>query len=497
MFFTPKKNHNLAWAVFVVLLGIAQLHGTGSKPNIVVFIADDAGMEFGCYGDRGAKTPHIDALAEKGVVFENAFLTAPQCSPSRTSMLSGQYAHTIGTEDLHTGIQEQTRLLPHYLSEAGYFTGLMLKGHIGNHGMEQFDWYDNGFWPDYARDGVWNEKAVDNFSTFLDESSDRPFFLWVGFVDPHRAYVEDRVVGNRAKRVVDPSQVTVSPYLRDDAATRLDLAHYYDEIARMDSHIGGMLEVLNQRGLRENTLVIFLSDNGKPFPRAKGTLYDSGIQTPFVVSWPGITPEGKRSKGLLSTLDLAPTLLDVAGLTAPSQMQGHSFKNRLSQPEAPGREILYAERNWHGTDEHMRAIRTDKYLLILNSYIELPHGTPSDLSSSPSWYALTSHRTELTPAQAHLFQCPRPAIELYDVKKDPFQLNNLAGQSTYLDVGKMLSNQLINWMQETGDHPPHMRRRHDVVDRITGFPIASGKQRQFFEDYWEKSIESVQETPKP
>jgi arylsulfatase A-like enzyme len=184
-------------------------------PNIVVFIADDAGMEYGCYGDTAAHTPNIDALASQGVRFTKAFLTSPQCSPSRTSMLSGQFAHTIGTEDLHTGIDSTTVLVPDYLKEAGYFSGLMLKGHIGKYGMAQFDWYDEGFWPDWVRDNTWHDKALGNFNTFLDQAGDRPFFLWVGFVDPHRPYRIEDGQGGRAPAVNEPGQVSVPPYLVD------------------------------------------------------------------------------------------------------------------------------------------------------------------------------------------------------------------------------------------------------------------------------------------
>lgn len=455
-------------------------------PNIVVFIADDAGMAFGCYGYPGATTPHIDQLAEDGLLCKNAFLTAPQCSPSRSSMLAGQFAHTIGTEDLHTGINDTTRLLPSYLKEAGYFTGLMLKGHVGKHGMQQFDWYDQGFWPDYARDGIWNEKAVDNFASFLNEANNRPFFLWVGFVDPHRAYREDPVEGNRAPEINDPAKVTVPPYLVDAPATRQDLAHYYDEITRMDAHIGDMMEQLEAQNLLDNTLVIFLSDNGKPFPRAKGTLYDSGLHTPLIFSWKGKIKAGTTYQPLVSTIDLAPTLLDIAGIDTPKNMYGKSIAPIFSDQQLNGREYVFAERNWHGTDEHMRSIRSEEYLLVLNAYTHLPHGTPSEISQCPSWYDLKKGQTvgNLTTGQAWLFRTPRYQIELYDVKQDPHQLNNLSGNPKYLEISDKLTQELVTWMKETRDHPPHQRRRTDIVDRISGFSIKG--DRKFFEGYWEE-----------
>ncbi|WP_282781770.1 sulfatase family protein [Phaeodactylibacter xiamenensis] len=468
---------------YCCLLGLFSLMGLYAQqpPNIVVFIADDAGMEYGCYGDTAAHTPNIDALASQGVRFTKAFLTAPQCSPSRTSMLSGQFAHTIGTEDLHTGIDSTTVLVPDYLKEAGYFSGLMLKGHIGKYGMAQFDWYDEGFWPDWVRDNTWHDKALGNFNTFLDKAGDRPFFLWVGFVDPHRPYRIEDGQGGRAPAVNEPGQVSVPPYLVDSPKTREDLADYYNEISRMDGQIGDMMKALESRGLRENTIVLYLSDNGMPFPRSKGTLYDSGLQTPMIWSWPGHFPEGATYEGLSSTIDLAPTLLDYAGLERPEQMYGQSLRPVLEKPNAGGRKYVFGERNWHGADEHMRSIRTDSFLLILNSYIALPHGTPTDLSASPSWFALRE-AAQLTPAQEWLFKAPRVKVEFYDVINDPFQINNLSGKEAYLEQAKVLSKELVEWMKATGDHPPHERRRNDVVDRVSGFPVQG--DRAFFEGYW-------------
>lgn len=449
----------------------AQQNAHESKPNIVVFIADDAGMDYGCYGNPYIKTPNIDALGRGGICFDNAFLTASQSSPSRTSMLSGRFAHTIGTEDLHTGLPDSVKILPAYLHEAGYYTGIMLKSHLGKNGDRQFDWNDNGFYPDWVQ-GKWNAKALDNFNQFLDSAGTQPFFLWVGFVDPHRAYRDEDSV-NAAPRVNDPGRTIVPPFLADDAQTRDDLSAYYDEISRMDAHIGNMTAALEKRGLRENTIIIYLSDNGMPFPGAKATAYDAGIRTPLIFNWPGHISPSTRYTGLTSTIDLAPTLLDLAGVEKPQHMFGQTFKAALFDQTTPGREHIFAERNWHGTDEHIRCIRTTQYKLILNSYIELPLGTPSDLSTSPSWYALKERQRKgkLTPGQQRIFNCPRPSIELYDIVNDPNEFVNLAFRPEHKKTVGNLSKQLDTWRKSTGDHPSHMRRKPDEVDRITGVPF--------------------------
>jgi N-sulfoglucosamine sulfohydrolase len=450
-----------------------------NPPNILVFVADDAGMETGCYGYPGIKTPTIDRMAENGLKFEKAFLTAPQCSPTRTSLLSGKFAHTIGTEDLHTGLPEGIKILPAYLEEQGYFTGFMLKGHFGQNAADQFNWTDNGFWPDWVK-GHWNENALGYFTEFVNKAGENPFFMWMAFVDPHRPYYDGV---NDAPRVNDPAGVTVPPYLADTEKTRQDLADYYNYITRMDEHMGNMINVLREKGMLENTLIIYFSDNGAPFPRAKGTVYDAGIQTPFVACWPGHIEPGTSYPELVSMIDLAPTIIDVAGGEVPEDMYGNSLKEVFYDQNVQGREYIFAERNWHGADEHIRCIRTNRYTLIRNSIkTELPHGSPSDVSSSPSWQELKRllQESKLTPGQQRLFEAPRPAIELYDLENDPDEFMNVANHPDYMQIGRELIGLLEQWRKETKDRPYYKRRKPDNVCRVTGFRITGERPVEYY-----------------
>lgn len=421
-------------------------------PNILVFIGDDAGwQDFGAYGNTGIRTPNIDRLAAEGLRVERAFLTTAQCSPSRISILTGRYPHATGAEDLHMPLPEGDRIVPGYLRERGYFTGHMRKTHYGPHAKAQFDWYDKGL--------------SESFPQFLDAAADRPFFLWVGFVDPHRPYQEETLESPH-----DPADVTVPPNLADTPETRADLAQYYDEISRMDGQIGRFMGELERRNLRENTLVIFLSDNGAPFPRAKGTVYDAGVRTPLLFSWPRVVEPGSTYDGLVSVIDLAPMWLDLAGIEKPEQMQGESIRPILTDQSVPGREFVFSERNWHDCDEHIRSVRTDRYRLVRNAYVELPHGTPADVGGSPSFRSLIRLKEErkLTPAQARLFEAPRPRIELYDLQKDPFELRNVAAHEDYWEKARELAAVLDEWIDKTGDFPPWTRVRDDHTDRMTG-----------------------------
>jgi N-sulfoglucosamine sulfohydrolase len=445
----------------ILLVGLAVSHLTvrgqsQGKPDILVFIADDAGWrDFGCYGNPAIRTPNIDALAAAGLRMERAFVTSPQCSPSRTSMLTGEYAHTLGTEDLHTPLPEGKRTLAAYLKESGYFTGLIRKSHIGPDGLEQFD---------FTHDAS-DESQIAEFSNFLDQAGSGPFFMWYGFIDPHRSYTEGAFSPPHR-----PEEVIVPPYLADTEDTRADLALYYDEIGRLDRNIGLAVEELKRRGRYENTLIIILSDNGKPFSRAKGTLYDEGIRTPLIFHWPDRIANGRVSGELVSLISLAPTLLEAAGLSIPESMTGRSLLPLLMGEPFSGDRYIFAERNWHDCDEHMRCIRSDTFKLIKNAYIEWPHGTAADLAGSPSHQELLRLRREgkLTPAQADIFQVPRPVIELYNVIDDPWELNNLAWDVRYRGIILGMHRELLDWMQRSGDFPPEKRRRHDNTDRVTG-----------------------------
>lgn len=431
----------------------AHAQSSAARPNILIFVADDVSYDFGCYGNDAITTPNLDGLAENGLKATKAFLTCPQCSPSRISVLTGMYPHTTRTEDLHTPIPEGRRMLPSYLGEAGYYTGHMRKQHYGKHGSDQFDWYAKNF---------------TEFPKFLDAAEDNPFFMWVGFVDAHRDYQEGAFDPPH-----DPAKVKVPPFLVDSESTRKDLAMYYDEVARMDKNIGIMVQELRDRGQLDNTLIIFFCDNGMPFPRAKGSLYDSGIGTPLIFHWPKTIAPGKTYDGLTSVVDLAPTLLEIAGVSGAPGMediQGESIARIFTDPTTPGRSHVFSERNWHDCDEHMRSVRTDRYKLIRNAYLDKPHGTAADLARSPSQAELRKANDEgtLTPQQAQLFAAPRPEYELYDTVNDPWEFNNLAEDPTMAKTFADLKAKLQDWSESTDDFAPEFRRRLDASDRLTG-----------------------------
>jgi len=422
------------------------------RPSILVVIGDDIGWkDYGCYGHPSIRTPNIDALAAAGLKFTSAFLTTSSCSPSRISILTGRYPHQTGAEDLHMKLPADGVFVSSLLkNQAGYFTGHMLKTHYGPHGNRQFDWYG---------------RNVGAFETFLDAAGDKPFFLWVGFRDAHRPYKPGAIDPPH-----DPKTVRVPAWLPDTSRVRKDLALYYDEIGRIDRDIGSMVARLKARGRFRNTLIVFLGDNGAPFPRAKGTVYDSGIGTPLIACWPARIKARGVHEGLASVIDLAPTFLDVAGVEKPGQMVGRSLRPILDDPSRPGREFIFAERNWHNADEHIRCVRTKHHKLITTAYVSVPFGHPADCSRCPSWTALKLHQAQgrLNENQLRIFQVPRSEIELYDTAQDANEFHNLAGHPDHADIRTRLQSALDRWRRETGDFPPTRRRRADNIDRVTG-----------------------------
>ena len=456
-----KRHVNEISAVAAAVLAAAPLHGQAAltKPNIVVLVADDLGWrDTGVYGNRFIRTPNIDRLARSGLIVRLAFGTSPQCSPSRISMLTGKYAHASRTEDLHTPLPDGIRILPSYLEDRGYFTGSMLKTHYGPNGERQFDWY--------------SPKTADALPDFLDSAGARPFFLWVGFHE-HRPFEKGAV-----SQPHSPARVALTPYLADTPETRADLALYYDANARMDWEIGRMMAELDRRKLRQNTIVIFLSDDGAPFAREKGTLYDGGTRSPLIISWPSVVRPGTEyDRGLISLVDLTPTLIELAGGEPPKEMQGASFRELLTGPQSyAGRAYVFSERNWHDCDEHQRAVRSKRFKLIrTDAYTELPLCITADIAASPSFRSLRAraeaHR--LTAAQQRLFESPRARLELYDLERDPWELHNVAADPRYTKEVSELAGVLQDWLEHSDDFPAAYRVRDDNTDRITGIPFSN------------------------
>ena len=447
-----------------------------AKPNVIFFIADDVSWnDYGCYGNKAARTPHIDALAANGIRFNQAYLTASSCSPSRSSIITGRYPHNNGkAAELHQPIAWNLPWFPTLLRQGGYFTALSGKHHM-TFGPQPagikikraipFDHVDNG-----RTKG--NSGGHANWRKITKERpKDKPFFFWFASYDAHRGWDADRQWDkDRYGPMHKPKDVVVPPFLVDDQETRKDLASYYNEVTRFDHYIGEVVAELKEQGELDNTLIFVLADNGRPFPRAKTRIHDSGMKTALVAHWPkGIKSPGRASDSLVSVIDLAPTVLKVAGLGPTETMQGVSLQPLLNRTASQVRRYAFSEHNWHDYEAHGRGVRGNGFLLIKNFRPYNAWQGPADSVRSPSHVSLKAKRDakKLSPAQADVFLAPRPAVELYDLRNDPHQLTNLAGRPDFNIQRELLSQKLDQWMKETHDSVPEEISR-DSFDRETG-----------------------------
>lgn len=451
---------------------MTSLVSAADRPNFIVFIADDVSWnDFGCYGNSGARTPNIDALANDGLKFTNAYLTASSCSPSRCSIITGRYPHNNGAaSELHRPLPEHLIKFPSLLKEAGYFTALAGKDH-----MPQDQANEKAVWDEKRGTGVPGNNGGEGHwvDVVQKRPKDQPFFFWFAATDAHRDWNGDRewkedLYGPKH----DPADMEVSPYLRDTPETRDDLASYHNEVTRFDYFIGQVVDELKKQDALENTLIFVMADNGRPFPRGKTRVHDSGMKTPFVLHWPeGIEQPGSTTKSLVSVIDICPTVLSLAGVKVPEQVQGFSFANVLKDSTAPHRHYAFSEHNWHDYEAHGRAVRNGQGILyVRNARPDKAWLGPADSVSSPSHKDLQTANAEgkLTTAQADVLLEPRPTEELYDTRKDPLQTNNLVGDQEYAKHLAEMRNVMGTWQKETGDSVPE-NYTVDHYDRETGY----------------------------
>ena len=438
-----------------------------SRPSFLVLIADDmAWNDCGAYGHEKIRTPTIDRLAREGLRFDRAFLAISSCSPSRCCILTGRYPHSTGAGELHQPLGVEQVTLFELLGKAGYYTAAAGKWHLGKATRSEVDRIYGGGGPSGC--GHW-VKALE------ERPKDRPFFLWLAASDPHRGYAR-----NTIPRPHESSDAVVPPYLPDVEDTRRDLALYYDEIARMDGFAGRVIGKLAEQGAADNTVVLFLSDNGRPFPRCKTTVYDSGVRTPFIIRWPAKVRPGMTTGSIVSSVDIAPTFLDLAGVTPSRSFQGRSFASILASPPAKTRRYAFAEHNWHDYTAHERAVRSERFLYIWNAYPDLAGTPPADAVRSPTYVAMRRLRDagELSAEQTGCFKTPRPVEALFDTEADPHSLSNLAGDSKHADVLEEMRTALAKWKKRTADAVPD-KRRPDGFHRELGTRLqrAPGRRR--------------------
>jgi N-sulfoglucosamine sulfohydrolase len=450
-------------------VGPARAQTTAAKQrNIVFAIADDWSFPHaGVYGDQTVRTPAFDRVAREGARFTHAFTAAPSCTPSRAAILTGQAAHRLEEGgNLHGFLPKRFAVYPDLLEQAGYVVGFAGKG-WGPGMIEPAGRGRNPAGPQFK-----------NFDEFIQQRpAGRPFCFWYGSNDPHRPY--DAGSGLRAGMKLDT--VRVPAFLPDTPEVRSDLLDYYFEVQRFDRDLGGIIGTLERLGELDNTIIIVTSDNGMPFPRAKASVYDGGARVPLAIRWPGTVRAGSVVEEFVSLTDAAPTVLEAAGLTAPATMTGRSVLGLLRGESQAGRDRVFIERERHANVRRgdlsypVRAVRTKEFLYLRNFRPDRwPAGDPQqyfavgpfgDIDGSPTKSLLIDRAED--PAIARYFQlatAKRPAEELYDLRNDPHQLENVAGRPAFAEAQRRLRQQLESWLGETGD--PRATADDDRWDRF-------------------------------
>ncbi|HET8548171.1 MAG TPA: sulfatase [Bryobacteraceae bacterium] len=403
---------------------------TSRRSNVLLLIADDLGRHTGAYGDTIAVTPNLDRLAREGVRFTNAFCTTASCSASRSVIHSGLHNHANGQYG-HAHAEHNFSYLPHVrpisslLRDNGFRTGVIGKLHVNPIERFRFDLVSEGRNRDVSN-------MAERARKFMQDAAGAPWFLQMGYADPHRA---DRGFANRAypgvKRAqFDPAQVRVPPFLPDNEATRREVAEYYQASNRLDQGIGLMLDLLRETNQLDNTLVIFMSDNGMPFPNAKTNAYDAGLHLPLLVRSPGQARRGLVNNAMISWVDIAPTILDWAGAKLPPYpLHGRSFLPILEQENPSGWDRVYLSHTFHEVTMYypVRGVRTRQYKYMRNLFPELSFPFSTDLFGSETWQSIRkggpNARVGRRPVEQYLHRAPE---ELYDITSDPDELNNLA-----------------------------------------------------------------------
>jgi arylsulfatase A-like enzyme len=439
---------------------LAPAASAGGRPNVLLCMADDWGWPHaGAYGDNVVKTPAFDRLAREGLLFEHAYVSAPSCTPSRNAVLTGQQFYRLDQgANLQSTLDVKHPNFMQLMQDAGYAIGHWRK--VWGPGVFEAGGYkQHPCGPDMR------------FEDFLKQrKKDQPFCFWFGAHDPHRPYD----TGSGAKSGIELPKIRVSAFLPDEKVVRSDIADYYHEVQRWDGDVARAIALLEEAGELENTIIVMTGDNGMPFPRCKGNLYDWGSRAPLAIRWgKGVEKPGRRVSEFVSLIDLAPTFLAAAGVDVPEVMTGRSLLPLLRADEGnkDDRNFAVTGRERHAAAQALpsvvgypsRAIRTERFLYIMNLETDRwPAGVPEgathpmnvhpDTDAGPTKAFIIEHRSD---AQfKHYYElcfARRPAEELYDVQSDPDQVNNLAADPAHAQTIARLRDQLTGYLRDTKD----------------------------------------------
>ena len=443
---TRPKLASLIAVVFLLMPGVTQTPAA-EKPNIILFVADDHGYhDSGVYGDSVVRTPNIDRLARESMRMTHAFAASPLCVPSRCVIQTGLMPARNGGHAFGTGIKEHVKTLPEYFDDLGYRTVHVGKWHHGNGRQPKYD--------------VQQRNIAAAVEILAEHDRSEPLLLVVCTNPPHLPW---------SKNVdYDLDEIQLPPNFVDTPETRQCRAEYYTDVTLMDGILGGVLDAVEEHGYAENTLLIYTSDQGANWPFAKWCVYDGGLRVPMLVRWPGHIRPGTTTDAMISFADLLPTFVEAAGGKAPNDIDGRSFLGVVTGKKDQHREVVFGTHTGYmsvtpGITNHspMRTVRTRTHRYILNLDAGRTFTTHiTGCGPKSRWYVAfwdswveraetDAKARELVDAYQH-----RPVEELYDVIKDPYERNNLAGDPQYAELMESMRSRLSDWREQQGDTTP-------------------------------------------
>ena len=427
------------------------------KPNIVLFIADDLGInDITPYGNKIVKTPNLDALSRQSLRFTHAFAGSPTCGPSRSTILTCLMPFRHGAHGNHSGVKEKTKSIVQYMQPLGYRVALAGKLHVGPEEVFSFERIAKTNVPEPGfeqKPGLNYDLNMDPVATWLsNQETGQPFLLIVADHSPHVVWPE--------KSTYDPGKVDIPPTHIDTDETRRSRARYYEDITKMDNNVGRLLKALEENDLTKNTIVFFTADQGPQWPFAKWSLYEDGIRVPLLVRWPGQTKPGSETHAMVSQADLLPTFIEIAGGKTPDNIDGRSFLPILQGEKDSHREVVFASHTGDGMMNRSpsRMLRTQRYKYILNLAPENVYHTHIDNAKDhdggreywDSW--VEKSKTDQHAAAILQRYHHHPAEELYDLQSDPHELHNLAADSRHTKLLERFRKDLAAWRHLQGDH---------------------------------------------
>lgn len=438
------------------------LRAAAARPNILWLSCEDMSPDLGCYGDPYARTPRIDRLASEGMRYLRAFSVAGVCAPSRSGIITSMYPTSIGTHHMRSqGVPPPfVKCFPEYLRAAGYYCTNRSKTdyNLGQPATGRPDNRVPDFWnrtPFFQPPvGCWDESSIS--AHWRGRPAGAPFFAVFNFEQSHEGRIRGEADATAALAGIaekhDPARAVLPPYYPDTELVRKDWATYHDLVSAVDQRVGQVLDELRDDGLERDTIVFFWSDHGRGLPRAKRWLYDSGIHVPLIVRWPGQVTPGSTSSELINLIDLAPTMLSIAGIPVPKYMQGRPFlgARKTSSP----RYIFGVRDRMDEQPDRIRSVRDERVKYIRNYQPERPYAQAiaymDQMPSMKEWRRL-HQEGRLNPMQAQFFADRKPTEELYDCVQDPHETRNLAESPQHQATLRRMRKALEDWEKRTGD----------------------------------------------